>query len=141
MQATYEGLLQRHTLIRYDKRGTGLSERNITELTPALFQLDLEAVVAAAGLGTFSMFASSGAGAMAIDYAAAHPERVSHVVFLGTTGRTPEIPDSPAEEEIDLRRVNRRLSVKRSIELLVPDGGTRAWVERVHRLCAGVDGA
>jgi DNA-binding CsgD family transcriptional regulator/pimeloyl-ACP methyl ester carboxylesterase len=88
----------------------------------------VEAVVAAAGLGQFSIFAHSDAGA-AIDYAAANSDRVSHIVLLSAPPETPEIPDS-IEQQIALRRINRRVAAKALVESMVPDGGTREWVER-----------
>ena len=45
---------------------------------------DLEAVVEAAGLGRFALLGMSGGSAVALAYAAAHPERVSRLVLYGT---------------------------------------------------------
>ena len=45
--------------------------------------LDLEAVVDAAGLQRFALYAPSGGAAIAIRYAARHPQRVSQLITLG----------------------------------------------------------
>lgn len=76
---------QRHTLVRYDARGCGLSDRLLP--SAASFetnQLDLDAVVEAAGLGSFMLYGASQGAAIAIEYAARHPERVTHLVLCGS---------------------------------------------------------
>jgi pimeloyl-ACP methyl ester carboxylesterase/DNA-binding CsgD family transcriptional regulator len=76
------------TLIRFDERGCGLSDRQF-EGTPTLdtFVGDLAAVVDAAGLERFTLLALSGGGAAAIAYAVKNPERVSRLVLYGTWAR------------------------------------------------------
>ncbi len=48
---------------------------------------DLEAVVEAQGLKKFPLFGMSQGGALAIAYAARHPERVSHLILFGAYGK------------------------------------------------------
>jgi pimeloyl-ACP methyl ester carboxylesterase/DNA-binding SARP family transcriptional activator len=72
-----------HTFIRYDERGSGLSDWNVADLSFEGFVRDLEAVVDALGLDHFPLIGSSKGGATAIAYAARHPERVSHLILLG----------------------------------------------------------
>jgi pimeloyl-ACP methyl ester carboxylesterase/DNA-binding CsgD family transcriptional regulator len=74
-----------HTLVRYDERGCGLSDRQF-DGAPTLdtYVGDLAAVVDAAGLERFSLLGLSGGGPTAIEYAARNPERVSHLVLYGT---------------------------------------------------------
>lgn len=71
-----------HTLIRYDERGCGLSDREL-ETTPTLdtYVDDLTAVVDAARLERIALLGISGGGPTAIEYAARNPERVSHLVL------------------------------------------------------------
>jgi pimeloyl-ACP methyl ester carboxylesterase len=76
-----------HTYIRYDPRGSGLSDR-----TPCSFAFescvsDLEAVVDTLGLSRFALLGMSRGSAVAIAYAARHPDRVSHLVLLGAYAR------------------------------------------------------
>jgi pimeloyl-ACP methyl ester carboxylesterase/DNA-binding CsgD family transcriptional regulator len=77
-----------HTLVRYDERGCGLSDRQF-EGTPTLdsYVGDLAAVVDAAGLERFALFGVSGGGPTAMEYAVRNPERVSHLVLYGTYTR------------------------------------------------------
>jgi RNA polymerase sigma factor (sigma-70 family) len=77
-----------HTLVRYDQRGCGLSDRQF-DGTPTLdsYVGDLGAVVDAAGLERFALLGLSGGGPTAIQYTAENPERVSHLVLYGTYAR------------------------------------------------------
>jgi class 3 adenylate cyclase len=79
----YRELSRDHTLVRYDARGNGLSDREVDELSFDSFVSDLEAVVDAAGLERFALFGISQGCAVSVAYAVRHPERVSHLVLLG----------------------------------------------------------
>ena len=75
-------LMHRHTLIRYDARGCGLSDRDVADLSLGRHIEDLEAVAAAVGLDRFSLFGVAGGGAIAISYAARHPEHVKDLSYM-----------------------------------------------------------
>jgi DNA-binding winged helix-turn-helix (wHTH) protein/pimeloyl-ACP methyl ester carboxylesterase len=79
----WQFLADRFELIRYDCRGTGLSDRNITELSFETFQRDLDAVVEALGLERYAFYGDGGVVAPVIAYAARHPERVSKLIIHG----------------------------------------------------------
>ena len=98
-------------LIRFDKRGTGLSDR--TTSIPTLEQRmdDVRAVMDAAGSSRASLFGFSEGGAMAILFAATYPERTSALVLYGTYAREAWAPDHPwgvTAEEYEARIVRRR---------------------------------
>lgn len=76
-------LSREHTLIRYDGRGCGLSDRTDAPLTLDTWLADLEAVVDAAGLDRFALFGCSQGAAVAVAYAARHPERVTALAIMG----------------------------------------------------------
>lgn len=76
-----------HCYIRYDQRGCGLSDRAVDDLSIDAWVSDLEAVVEVLGLTRFPLFGMSQGGAVAIAYAARHPERVSHLIFAGAYAR------------------------------------------------------
>jgi pimeloyl-ACP methyl ester carboxylesterase/DNA-binding CsgD family transcriptional regulator len=76
-------MASRHTLVSYDCRGVGLSQRDVSDMSFDAWVHDLEAIVDAAGLETFALWGISGAPAIAIAYAVRHPERVSHLVLCG----------------------------------------------------------
>jgi class 3 adenylate cyclase len=70
-----------HRLVRYDSRGTGLSDRDVTDFSFEAHLGDLEAVLEAVGIDRCAMFGSSDAGMLAVAWAAAHPEQVSHLML------------------------------------------------------------
>jgi pimeloyl-ACP methyl ester carboxylesterase/DNA-binding CsgD family transcriptional regulator len=72
-----------HTYIRYDQRGCGLSDWSPPEISLEAWVSDLEAVVDFLGLKRFPLLGMSQGGAVAIAYAARHPERVSRLVLHG----------------------------------------------------------
>ncbi len=78
-----ERISRQHCLVRYDARGCGLSDRLVGQCSFASNQIDLQAVVDATGLDRFVLYGASQGAAIAIEYAARHPERVSHLVLCG----------------------------------------------------------
>lgn len=74
---------QATTFVRFDQRGNGLSDRNVAKFTCEKILQDMEAVVEASGLKRFVLFAKSQGAGFAVDYAMAHPDKVSAIVVLG----------------------------------------------------------
>jgi pimeloyl-ACP methyl ester carboxylesterase len=81
------GLSEQHTLVRYDPRGTGMSDRDVGGVSPELWLKDLEAVVSDLGLDRFALLGISQGGPVAIRYAVKHPEKVAHLLMYGTYAR------------------------------------------------------
>lgn len=79
----FRELGRHHTVIRYDARGNGLSDWRVENLEFPALVADLEAVVAAAGLKRFSLLGISQGGAVAIEYAVRHPEKVERLILYG----------------------------------------------------------
>jgi len=88
----YERLAEKRKLVRFDGRGTGLSDRNVADYSLDAHMLDLQAVVERLGVQTFVMFAPFHAAPIAIAYAIRHPEAVSQLLlwcpFARSRGRT-----------------------------------------------------
>lgn len=85
-----------HTLVRYDERGSGLSDRELDDLSFEAWVDDLESVVDAAGLDRFPLLGMSQGGPVCLAYAARHPERVSRLVLYGSFHAGWEHQGSPA---------------------------------------------
>jgi pimeloyl-ACP methyl ester carboxylesterase/DNA-binding CsgD family transcriptional regulator len=93
-------LSARHTLIRYDERGCGLSDRDPPDLSFESWVSDLDTVVEATGVKRFPLLGVSQGAAVAIAYAARNPGRVSHLVLYGAYGRGRLVRDtSPRQAE------------------------------------------
>jgi len=78
-----EGLSEHRTLVRYDMRGMGLSDREPREISFEHYVSDLAAVINAAGLERFPLLGMSQGGGVSIAYAVRHPDRVSHLILFG----------------------------------------------------------
>jgi pimeloyl-ACP methyl ester carboxylesterase/DNA-binding CsgD family transcriptional regulator len=72
------------TVIRYDERGHGLSDRGVSDHSLEARVADLEAVADDAGLDRFALLAMAQGGPVAIEYAARHPQRLTRLVFYGS---------------------------------------------------------
>lgn len=83
----WKELSETHRLVRYDARGSGLSDWNIKTYNMDAWVRDLEAVVDSLGLEQFPLFGISQGAAVCIAYAARHPERVSRLVLFGGYAR------------------------------------------------------
>lgn len=83
----FAALAERNTLVRYDSRGNGLSDWNVENLTLDALVNDLKAVVDAAGVDRFPLFAMSQGCAVAVEFAVRWPERVSKLILFGGYAR------------------------------------------------------
>ena len=83
-RAWLNALSRGNTLIRYDSRGCGLSDREVADLSHERHLEDLDAVVQACGLERFALLGMTGGGPSAVTHAVRHPERVTHLVLYGS---------------------------------------------------------
>jgi pimeloyl-ACP methyl ester carboxylesterase/DNA-binding SARP family transcriptional activator len=79
----FHALSSDHTFVRYDSRGNGLSDWSAEDLSLDAMVGDLKAVVDAAGVERFPLFAMSQGCAVAVDFAVRYPERVSKLILYG----------------------------------------------------------
>src|SRR5262245_54962955 len=92
-----EGLTSFAQVLRYDRRGIGLSDPIDTTDPPTLEQDvdDLRAVLDHAGLEQAALFGTQMSGRPMMLFAATHPERVSALVLVNTYARLERAPDYP----------------------------------------------
>ena len=89
-----ERLGERHRVIFFDKRGTGMSDRvDVSSLGDRLE--DVRAVMDAAGSERAALFGISEGGVLALLFAALYPERVSALALYASTARSMAGPDYP----------------------------------------------
>jgi len=80
-RAWYESMLGFSRLVRYDSRGSGLSDRDVDDYSLEAHVRDLSAVAGLLGDQPLVLVAPLGIGPVAIAYAARWPERVSHLIL------------------------------------------------------------
>jgi len=96
----WERLAETFTVVRYDGRGIGLSDKYPGEFTEETRQLDLDAVLTNLDADGAVLFGISEGGWTAAMYAAAHPERVARLILYGAYSRGAKArPDYDPEED------------------------------------------
>jgi DNA-binding SARP family transcriptional activator/pimeloyl-ACP methyl ester carboxylesterase len=150
----WRGLSRTHRLVRYDERGSGLSDWNVP---PGSFTLDawlhdLETVVDTMGLERFALFGMSQGGPIAVRYAARHPERVSHLIVYGTCARA-TWARATEEERRELRALGELIRVSWGSDQpgfrqvydarFIPDGPLETWraFDELQRLSTSPENA
>lgn len=141
----FEELSRNHTLVRYDLRGCGLSDRAVDDLSLDTWVRDLEAVVDDLGLDRFSMLGLCQGGSIAVAYAARHPDRVQRLMLYDayTHGALVEgeriFERAKAEVLTQMIKVGwgRRNAAFRKVfvDLLVPEGTEeqQQWLAELQR--------
>src|SRR3954447_24158853 len=88
-------------LVRYDERGTGLSDRDVDDISFEAMVSDLETVVDDLGVERFALLGMSQGAAISIAYAVRHPERVTAMVLCGGYARGHAHRGRTAEQQHD----------------------------------------
>jgi class 3 adenylate cyclase/pimeloyl-ACP methyl ester carboxylesterase len=86
-----EHLSAERQLVLYDMRGSGLSQREVEDLSNSALVLDIEAVVNATGNEPIDLWAGNLAGPRAIEYAARSPAAVRKLVLATTFARVHDV--------------------------------------------------
>jgi len=97
----YEDLMPGLQLIRYDCRGAGLSDRDISDYSLEAQAGDILAVADRLGLERFALEGFAHSGGVAIHLAANYPERVSHLVLWCCYPRGSDYGRAPREKVLD----------------------------------------
>ena len=93
ISALLRGIAGHARLIVFDKRGTGLSDRDVGVPTLEERSDDIRAVMDAVGSPRAALVGISESVPMSIVFAASHPERVSALVLYAGTARAMWAPD------------------------------------------------
>jgi DNA-binding winged helix-turn-helix (wHTH) protein/alpha-beta hydrolase superfamily lysophospholipase len=146
--------LARHSrLVRFDARGTGLSDWDIGE-APTFEDMvsDLETVVDAMALEEFSLYCMCQGAAIGISYAARHPQRVRKLVLVGgyAQGRNKRGTESDARQAEAMMTMMRlgwgdeHSAFKQAFSsIYVPKGTPEqiVWFTQLQRKAASADNA
>jgi pimeloyl-ACP methyl ester carboxylesterase/DNA-binding SARP family transcriptional activator len=132
-------LSRRSRLVRYDERGCGLSDRDIPRQSFGSWVTDLETVVDASGLDRFPLLAISQGAAVAVEYVARHPERVTKLLIYGgyaqgrTVRQTTEEGRQLEAVQIELARLGWGTDAPAFRQVFtsqfMPDGSRELWDE------------
>lgn len=132
-------------LIVFDMRGVGLSDRGPERPTIELQRDDISAVMDAVGIDAGIVFGGARAAAMAMLFAATHPERTKALILYAPVAKTVATPDFPhgktpqAQQEF-LERFVEEMGTGRNLAIQAPstadDERFVAWWARFERLVA-----
>ncbi|HKE50984.1 MAG TPA: alpha/beta hydrolase, partial [Actinomycetes bacterium] len=139
------------TVVRYDERGHGLSDWDVTDFSLEARIADIEAVVDDAGLDRFALMAMSQGGPPSIAYAVRHPERISRLIFYGSYAAAFR---DPTPEDIELDETFERLikvgwarpdsAFRRVFTSLMIPGATEEqmrWLDELQRVAVSAETA
>ena len=139
------------TVIRYDERGHGLSDRHATDHGLEARVADLEAVADDAGFERFALMAMAQGGPVALEYAARHPDRLTRLIFYGSyagahAAATPEELDMYAAFEALIRVGWARPTseFRRVFSSMMIPGGTEEqmrWLDDLQRVSVDAETA
>ena len=130
--------------VRYDERGCGLTDRNVSELSHERKVDDLEAVTdTAAPDAPVTLLGISQGAPVCVDYAVRHPERVARLVLYGGYARGVACRANPKAERIsqaiiELARVGwdtQSPAFRQVFTYSFIPGGTDAQVAWYNDLC------
>jgi len=97
----FKQVMQHHTLLRYDQRGSGLSDWNIEDFSFQRSVQDLAELLEHLGLQRISFFSSCQGGPIATAYTVRNPERVAALVLVGAFARGWPVPDTIFAEQFE----------------------------------------
>jgi len=130
----FSGLAEHHTVVRYDRLGSGLSDRERQSVDLASEVEMLAELVDHLELDSFAMFALSCAGPPALAYTATHPARVSALVLFGSFARGSDVGPPELKDAMQgLVRAHWGIGSRTLTDLFAPDLGT----EEMRRLSRG----
>ena len=116
-----EPLTRHFRLVVYDKHGHGLSDRDRTEFTLEAERYDVEALADHLGLEKFDLFGLSEGGAVAMSYAAHHPERVRKLALYSTFANGPAVASADFQASLAaIVRASWGVGSKVIADMLVP---------------------
>ena len=141
VRAFWEGLARGRRLVRFDKRGTGLSDWDVPDMSFEARVRDLGHVADALGLDRFDLLGISEGGATAAAYAARYPERVKSLMLYGAYPRLPFPPDT-VDVFLHMVRTDWGIGSAAYTAFMVPGTPEQlAWFTELQRVSASGENA
>ncbi len=119
----FEELARTHRVVRYDRLGAGLSDRDLPgPPTPETETEQLAAVATSCGDEPATLFACSCAALATARFASESPDRVRKIVFFGGYVSRDDIPDATRRSLVDFVQANWQLAAQMLSGLFAPRG-------------------
>jgi pimeloyl-ACP methyl ester carboxylesterase/DNA-binding CsgD family transcriptional regulator len=142
VRSFFETLAQNHRVVRYDRIGVGLSDRDMPH-PPSIGSeaRALATVLDAAGDEPAIVFAMSCAGLATCALAKDSPERVSKIVFFGGYAARDDVPEATTRSLVDFVRTNWPLASQMLAGLFIPhaSGDEISALSAHKRRCADAE--
>lgn len=138
------------TTIRYDERGFGLSDWDVTDFSLEARLGDLETILDAVPYQRFALMGMSAGAPVAIAYAARHPERVTRLVLYAPIGSGCFAASDDAEAEAALMAIIRAgwgredpLFRRVFTSVLIPEATEEqmGWLDELQRVSTSTQNA
>jgi len=147
----FSEIMGHNTFLRYDQRGSGLSDWNVDDFSFERSVADFEELISAVGWDKFALVGSCQGGAIGTAYAANHPERVTKLILVGAFARGWPPPDSMITEQFNAMLTLIRLGWGRDnpafrqlwTTLFRPDAGPAEteWMNEFQRITSSPENA
>jgi pimeloyl-ACP methyl ester carboxylesterase/DNA-binding CsgD family transcriptional regulator len=147
----FRELSRDNTLIRYDLRGSGLSERIVDDLTLDAWVQDLEAIINDIGIEKFDLLGLCQGGGIAMAYAVKHPDRINKLILYGSYSKGALVKGVPEEFKNEAEMLTKMIEVgwgretsafrRVFADLLMPDGSEedRNWLAELEKRTVNPD--
>ena len=147
----FSQIMGHNTLLRYDQRGSGLSDWNVDDFSFERSLSDFEELIASVGFDKFALVGSCQGGPIGAAYAARHPERVTKLILVGAFARGWPPPGSMMTEQFNAMLTLIRLGWGRDnpafrqlwTTLFRPDASPEEseWMNEFQRITSSPDNA
>ena len=147
----FSHIMCHNTLLRYDQRGSGLSDWNVDDFSFERSLADFEELIASVGFDKFALVGSCQGGPIGMAYAARHPERVTKLILVGSFARGWPPPGSMMLEQFNAMLTLIRLGWGRDnpafrqlwTTLFRPDASPEEveWMNEFQRITSSPDNA
>ncbi len=144
-------IMEHNTLVRYDQRGSGLSDWNVDDFSFERTVKDFEELIEEVGLDRFGLIGSCQGGAVATAYAARHPEHVTNLILIGAFANGWPPPGDSITEQFNALLTLVRLGWGRDnpafrqlwTSLFKPDAGAAEmdWMNELQRISTSPENA
>lgn len=92
-----------NTLVRFDLRGSGLSDRKVEDQSLESWVQDLETIIDDIDIDQFPLLGFCQGGAIALSYAVRNPEKVSHLILFDSYSQGNLVDGVPWKKKLETK--------------------------------------